>query len=97
MSYRLTRRAADNIRGIYRRGAEIFGEAQAEAYHFHLEHVFELIADNPRMARERTEITPPVRVHPTGSHLVIYRLKDNGDIIIIAVPDAREDWQEDLG
>lgn len=97
MSYRLTRRAADNIREIHRHGAEIFGEAQAEAYHFHREHAFDFITDNPRMARERTEITPPVRVHPTGSHLIIYRVKGNGDVIIIAVPDAREDWQEDLG
>jgi toxin ParE1/3/4 len=94
LSYRLTRRAADNIRGIYRRGAETFGEAQAQAYHLHLEHVFELIADNPEMARERSEIAPPVRVHPTGAHLVIYRVKPNGDVLIIAVPNAREDWQD---
>ncbi|KQW27625.1 hypothetical protein ASE36_18755 [Rhizobium sp. Root274] len=97
MSYRLTRRAADNIREIYRRGTEIFGEAQAEAYHLHLEYVFELIADNPQISPERTEITPPARVHPAGSHLVIYRLKDNGDVIIIAVPNARADWQDNFG
>lgn len=96
MSYSLTRRAANDIREIYRRGVEIYGEAQAEAYHLHLEHVFELLADNPRMARERPEITPPVRIHSTGSHLVIYRVKPNGDVLIITVPHARQDWQENL-
>ncbi len=97
MSYRLTRRAAEDVRKIYRRGVETFGEAQAEAYHIHLEHVFTLIAENPGMARERSEIMPPVRVHPTGSHLVIYSVKPSGDVLIIAVPNAREDWQDNLG
>lgn len=97
MNYRLTRRAAEDVRKIYRRGVETFGEAQAEAYHIHLEHVFTLIAENPRMARERSEIRPPVRVHPTGSHLVIYSIKPSGDVLIIAVPNASEDWQDNLG
>ncbi|WP_244551965.1 type II toxin-antitoxin system RelE/ParE family toxin [Rhizobium sp. RU33A] len=46
MSYRLTRQAAEDVRKIYRRDVETFGEAQAEAYHIHLEHVFSLIAEN---------------------------------------------------
>jgi toxin ParE1/3/4 len=97
LSYRLTRRAAEDVRQIYRHGVEIFGEVQAEAYHRHLEHVFTLIAKNHRMARERSEITPPVRVHPAGSHLVIYSVKPSGDVLIIAIPNAREDWQDNLG
>ena len=97
MSYRLTRRAAEDVRKIYRHGVETFGEMQAEAYHTHLEHVFALIAETPRMAREHMEITPPVRVHPTGPHLVIYSIKPSGDVLIIAVPNAREDWQDTLG
>lgn len=43
------------------------------------------------------EITPPVRVHPTGPHLVIYIIKPSVDVLIIAVPNAREDWQDTLG
>ncbi|MBR0555628.1 type II toxin-antitoxin system RelE/ParE family toxin [Ciceribacter sp. L1K23] len=96
MSYRLTRRAAEDIRGIYRRGVETFGEVQAETYHLHLEHVFNLLAENPHMARERPEISPPVRIHPAGSHLVIYRVKANGDVLIVAVPNARENWHDHL-
>ena len=78
-------------------GVETFGEAQAEAYLIHLEYVFTLIAENPRMARERSEIIPPVRVQPTGSHVVIYSTKPSSHVMIIAVPNAREDWQDNLG
>lgn len=49
------------------------------------------------MARERSEIRPTVRIHPTGSHLVIYSIKPRGDGLIIAVPNAREDWEDYLG
>ena len=34
------------------------------------------------MARERHEITPPVRIHPSGAHLVIYRQAGQGVEII---------------
>jgi len=34
------------------------------------------------MARERAEFTPSVRIHPSGSHLVIYRLAGQGIEII---------------
>ncbi|MCR8550044.1 MULTISPECIES: type II toxin-antitoxin system RelE/ParE family toxin [Rhodobacterales] len=34
------------------------------------------------MAREREEFTPPVRIHPSGSHLVIYRREGQGVEII---------------
>ena len=34
------------------------------------------------MARERLEFTPPVRIHPSGAHLVLYRLEGQGVEII---------------
>ena len=56
MTYRLTRAAENDIIRIYVDGARLFGEAQAEHYHQELESIFELLAANPRMARERHEI-----------------------------------------
>ena len=60
--YRLTRKAAQDIRAIYRQGAELFGARQAELYHQSLKSTLELIGNNPRLARLRTEINPPVRM-----------------------------------
>jgi len=60
-----------------------------------LEQVFTLLGVNPRMARERTEIDPTVRVPPNGSHVIIYRTDDE-DIITLTVRHSRENRQENL-
>ncbi|MGE6784305.1 type II toxin-antitoxin system RelE/ParE family toxin [Ensifer adhaerens] len=39
----------------------------------------------PRMARERTELSPPMRNHPFKAHLVAYRIERDGDILIVRV------------
>ncbi len=95
MSYRLTRKAEDDIIEIYQIGHENWGEEQADRYHESLSNLFELIALNPQMARLRNEIDPPVRVHPFGSHIVIYQIKDH-DVIIIRIRHSREDWVSEL-
>ena len=44
-------------------------------------------------AHERSEIEPPVRIHPVGSHLVVYQVDAHGDVFVIRVRHAHEDWQ----
>jgi toxin ParE1/3/4 len=64
MAYRTTRQADQDIIDIYLWGCQEFGQPQAERYHEGLAATLDLIADNPRIARERTEFNPPVRLHP---------------------------------
>ena len=94
MAYRLSRKAEDDIIKIFVRGVAEFGAPQAELYHRELEHTFRFLDDNPLAARLREEIDPPVRVHPMGSHLVIYKHEAKGDIFIVRVRHSREDWQD---
>ncbi|MBL39273.1 MAG: plasmid stabilization protein ParE [Xanthomonadales bacterium] len=94
MAYRLTRRAAEDIEEIYSFGAEQFGVDQADAYHTLLERTFEFLANNPLAARKRLELAPPIRIHAVQSHLVIYRVEDNGEILIVRVRHGHEDWAE---
>lgn len=54
--------------------------------------IFALIATNPQMARERGELSPPLRIHPFKSHLIVYRIEDDGDILIVRVRRGHEDW-----
>jgi toxin ParE1/3/4 len=95
MGYRLTRDAAGDLRRIYIEGLRLFGVEQAAWYHSQLGQAFDLIATHPLMARERREITPPVRVHPCGSHVIVYVIGDNGGVLILRVRHGREDWAED--
>lgn len=93
MAFKLSRRAVDDITHIYIDGAGTFGAAQAEKYHQQMETTFGLIASNPDIARERTEITPPVRIHPFGSHIIVYIKDGESDILILRVRHGSEDWK----
>jgi len=92
MGYTLSRKAEEDIIDIFLTGVEQFGREQAQRYHEQLDKCFRFLADNPLAAHERFEITPPVRIHPIGSHLIIYRLDENGEILIIRVRHGHEDW-----
>ncbi|MDX6750455.1 type II toxin-antitoxin system RelE/ParE family toxin [Geminicoccaceae bacterium 1502E] len=95
MTWRLTRRAEADIIEIYIRGVQAFGLAEADAYHRKLEQAFQLLAQFPQIAPERAEIDPPVRIHPCGSHIIIYRAAADGEVLIIRVRHSREDWISD--
>jgi toxin ParE1/3/4 len=97
MRYRLTRKAAEDIRNVHRQGMQMFGRLQANNYHLSLMSTFELIAANPYIARERSEISPPVRVHPFGSHLIIYTADSVGNVLVVRVRHQRENWPYETG
>jgi toxin ParE1/3/4 len=59
-------------------GADTWGIEQADRYADGLFALFDLLADFPEMARERSEFTPAVLIHPGGAHLVIYRAERQG-------------------
>ncbi|WP_018867963.1 MULTISPECIES: type II toxin-antitoxin system RelE/ParE family toxin [unclassified Thioalkalivibrio] len=94
MRYALTCKAEDDVIEIFRSSVEQFGLQQAEHYHSLLAATFEFLAENPRAARERKEISPPVRVHPVGAHIVLYQLEGD-EILIIRIRHAHEDWEGD--
>jgi toxin ParE1/3/4 len=93
--YTLSRKAEEDIIAIFVYGAAEFGLQQAEHYHDLLENTFQFLAENPEAARERLEISPPVRIHPIESHVVIYSVEDDGNVFIVRVRHGREDWRRD--
>lgn len=95
MPFSLSVHAEEDIISIAEEGIRIFGAPVAKRYHDDLFALFELIAANPRMARERHEISPPVRIHPFKAHLVVYRIKDDGSIFVIRIRHGHEDWAAD--
>lgn len=89
--YRLSQAAADDLARIAEYTVETFGTAQAIAYRDSLIATFEFLAENPRAARLREELHPPVRVHPHKPHLIIYSIEDDS-IFIVRIRHGREDW-----
>lgn len=95
MSFKLSVEAEEDIVAIAEQGVRLFGVAQARRYHDDLFGLLDLIAGNPRIARERDEIHPPVRIHPFKAHLVVYRIEDDNSILIIRIRHGHEDWAGD--
>lgn len=46
----------------------------------------------PSLARERREFDPPVRIHPSAEHLIIYRIEADL-ILVIRILGGRQNWR----
>lgn len=95
MIFSLSVQAEEDIIAIAEHGIAIFGPIQAKRYHSDLFNTLDLIAKNPQMAREREEISPPVRIHPFKAHLIVYQIEQNGSVFILRIRNAFEDWISD--
>lgn len=94
MGYRLSQRAKADLVEIYVEGVRMFGALQAERYHLSLERAFDVLAAFPQAASERSEIRPPVRVHPHKAHVIVYTIDERG-IRVLRIRHAHEDWSGD--
>lgn len=92
--YRLTPAAIADLEAIWSWTARNWSVEQADAYVTGLERTFALLAANPRIARERNEITPPVRIFRHRAHIVVYRV-EGSRVVVPRVRHAREDWSDD--
>ncbi|PZN99169.1 MAG: plasmid stabilization protein ParE [Hyphomicrobiales bacterium] len=95
MALRLTKQAEQDLDDIYVEGASNFGTRQAERYSDGLDACLELLANFPAMAPERTDIIEPVRVHPHGSHLVVYEIEGK-DVLVLRILHQHSNWERSL-
>lgn len=68
-----------------------WSEEQAEVYLTGLGQALDRLAQFPEMARLRMEFTPPVRILPYQSHLIVY-LAEGDQIDVIRVLHSRANW-----
>lgn len=90
---RLRPAAEADLSGIWDYTVQTWSEAQAATYLTGLGQTFERLAEFPEMARARTEFTPPVRIFPYQSHLIIYTA-EACVLDVIRVPHSRANWME---
>lgn len=77
-SWTLRPAAEVDLSDIWLQGASTWGMDQADGHADGLFALFDLLAEFPEIARERTEFSPPMRIHPSGAHLVMYRKTEVG-------------------
>ena len=67
-----------------------WGEKQADKYLDDLDAAIKLLAEQPLIARKRTELDPPVRMHHHGHHLIVYMALDDGISIVRVLHDSMD-------
>jgi toxin ParE1/3/4 len=95
-AYRLTKAAARDLAAIRVESRRLFGLTQSDHYIDGLNWLFDILAENPELGRLRTDIEPPVRVHPHKSHVVLYTLDESRRPLIIRIRHAHEAWQDPI-
>lgn len=90
MKVKFTARADADLIDCYLYGFSNFGRKQAARYEQDLRHAVKLIADNPRIASERREYTPPVRVHHHAKHYIVYLIEDDHILIVRVLRDEMD-------
>lgn len=90
--YRLSPAAQRDLEDIWLYTAQTWSMAQADRYTDIIEDTFDRLLFMPEMARERLEFDPPVRIHPSAEHLIIYRV-ERDHLLILRLLGAGQDWQ----
>jgi toxin ParE1/3/4 len=83
--------AIADLDALYLQGVERWGPVQARAYLEALDRLFDLLSEQPDIARQRREITPAVHIHPFRSHVVIYACNAT-ECDILRVVSSRSNW-----
>lgn len=89
--YRLTQAAQTDLEDIWLYTLEHWSVEQADRYIDSLEDTFSRLLFMPEMARDRPEFDPPVRIHPSTKHLIVYRIEDDY-LNILRVLGTGQDW-----
>lgn len=81
-AFRVSNAAIADLEDIGRYTQEQWGRGQRVAYLEGLNDQFKALSLNPRLAAERQDFDPPVRIHPHEKHLIVYAIDDAGILIV---------------
>jgi toxin ParE1/3/4 len=97
VSWRLSRQADGDLVTVYVNGVLGFGAERAEDYQTALWSKFDLIAANPGLGRRRDGRKRSARVHSHRAHIIVYRIENDEDVVILRVFHQRENWVRYFG
>ena len=82
MTYKLSRKADNDLHDIYNYGFDTFGEAQADKYAAELKHCLIVLSQTPLICREHSEYSIPLRIYHHKSHQILYTIEADQIFII---------------
>lgn len=91
-AYTIAPEALRDLESVWAYGAETWSPDRADHYLDELVLAFERVAQSPALHRQRLEFTPPARIFPFRSHLIVY-LDLEGQVTILRILGGRQDWQ----
>lgn len=95
-AYRFQPEARLDLAAIWSFSFERWGEETADGYVNRLRQRVVFLAGNPRAGRMWRGVEPPVRVLTAGSHVIVYRERDDW-IEVVRIMHQRQNWQAILG
>lgn len=95
-AYRISRLAANDLRGINHYTAQRWGVEQARAYYARLLQCFEMLAENPTLGVARPDIREGYWSFVEGSYVIFYQGRGN-TIRIVRVLHGNQDVRRALG
>ncbi|MEY8099252.1 type II toxin-antitoxin system RelE/ParE family toxin [Falsihalocynthiibacter sp. S25ZX9] len=81
--------AEQDVAEIWTDGAQRWDLDQADAYFDGMMSLFDLLSEQPEIARLRHEFKPPIRLHIYRSHIVIFETVETGIAIIRVLHQRR--------
>lgn len=87
MQIKFTRAAEEDVVDSYLYGLTHFGLEKADEYEAAIRNTISLISENPEIAHARHEYSPPVRVHHTAKHYIVYLLNDDHVLVVRLLRD----------
>jgi len=94
-SIELSPKALADLDSIWKYTVENWGEARSEAYVRGINAALEMVAANPRMARDAGSVRPGLLKYYVGSHVIFFRLNDKR-IVVSRILHARMDFPRHL-
>lgn len=88
---RFTPAARSDLEAIWLYTMQAWSADQADRYTDILEDTFDRLLFMPELGRERLEFDPPVRVHPSAEHIILYRVETD-HLVILRVLGGKQDW-----
>ncbi|MBL1430276.1 MAG: type II toxin-antitoxin system RelE/ParE family toxin [Robiginitomaculum sp.] len=90
MKYKLSLRAEDDIREMFRYGLQEYGIAKADEYFDELHTRFDLLSEHPSWGANYGHITPNLKRYEHKAHSIYYTYFDE-DILIVRVLGNKQD------